>query len=47
MRTLHGPTFAGWLDTEELGLIDGYWRAANYLSVARTYMLDHPLLGSR
>src|SRR4051794_18127858 len=28
----------------ELELIDRYWRAANYLSVAQIYLLDNPLL---
>src|SRR5207245_9881040 len=29
---------------QELGLIDAYWRAANYLSVGQIYLLDNPLL---
>jgi xylulose-5-phosphate/fructose-6-phosphate phosphoketolase len=29
---------------DELKLIDGYWRAANYLSVGQIYLLDNPLL---
>ncbi len=29
---------------EELGLLDAYWRAANYLSVGQIYLLDNPLL---
>ena len=29
---------------EEIALIDGYWRAANYLSVGQIYLLDNPLL---
>jgi xylulose-5-phosphate/fructose-6-phosphate phosphoketolase len=29
---------------EELRLLDAYWRAANYLSVAQIYLLDNPLL---
>ena len=29
---------------QELELIDGYWRAANYLSVGQIYLLDNPLL---
>lgn len=33
------------LSAEELRLIDGYWRAANYLSVGQIYLLDNPLLG--
>ncbi len=30
--------------TEELRLLDAYWRAANYLSVGQIYLLDNPLL---
>ena len=30
--------------SEELRLIDAYWRAANYLSVGQIYLLDNPLL---
>ncbi len=32
------------LSTQELFQIDGYWRAANYLSVGQIYLLDNPLL---
>jgi xylulose-5-phosphate/fructose-6-phosphate phosphoketolase len=32
------------LTAVELGRIDGYWRAANYLSVGQIYLLDNPLL---
>jgi xylulose-5-phosphate/fructose-6-phosphate phosphoketolase len=32
------------LTTEDLRLIDGWWRAANYLSVGQIYLLDNPLL---
>ena len=32
------------LSHEELGQIDAYWRAANYLSVGQIYLLDNPLL---
>jgi xylulose-5-phosphate/fructose-6-phosphate phosphoketolase len=32
------------LPTENLRLIDAYWRAANYLSVGQVYLLDNPLL---
>ena len=32
------------LEAEELRLIDGYWRAANYLSAGQIYLLDNPLL---
>jgi xylulose-5-phosphate/fructose-6-phosphate phosphoketolase len=28
----------------DIGLIDGYWRAANYLSVGQIYLLDNSLL---
>lgn len=36
----HNPT----LNTDDLHLIDAYWRAANYLSVGQIYLLDNPLL---
>jgi xylulose-5-phosphate/fructose-6-phosphate phosphoketolase len=32
------------LPPDELGLIDAYWRAANYLSVGQIYLLDNPML---
>ena len=32
------------LTDEEVGRIDAYWRAANYLSVGQIYLLDNPLL---
>ena len=32
------------LSQEEVGLIDAYWRAANYLSVGQIYLLGNPLL---
>jgi len=32
------------LKSDELNLIDEYWRAANYLSVGQIYLLDNPLL---
>ena len=32
------------LSPAQLGLIDAYWRAANYLSVGQIYLLDNPLL---
>jgi xylulose-5-phosphate/fructose-6-phosphate phosphoketolase len=32
------------LSSEELRLLDAYWRAANYLSVGQIYLLDNPLL---
>jgi xylulose-5-phosphate/fructose-6-phosphate phosphoketolase len=30
--------------SDELMLLDAYWRAANYLSVGQIYLLDNPLL---
>jgi xylulose-5-phosphate/fructose-6-phosphate phosphoketolase len=30
--------------SEDFGLLDAYWRAANYLSVGQIYLLDNPLL---
>jgi xylulose-5-phosphate/fructose-6-phosphate phosphoketolase len=32
------------VDVDELGLLDRYWQAANYLSVGQIYLLDNPLL---
>jgi xylulose-5-phosphate/fructose-6-phosphate phosphoketolase len=32
------------INDEQIRLIDGYWRAANYLSVGQIYLLDNPLL---
>ncbi|HEX6140784.1 MAG TPA: phosphoketolase family protein [Candidatus Limnocylindria bacterium] len=32
------------LDSDELRMIDAWWRAANYLSVGQIYLLDNPLL---
>lgn len=32
------------LSSEEAGMIDLYWRAANYLTVGQIYLLDNPLL---
>jgi xylulose-5-phosphate/fructose-6-phosphate phosphoketolase len=37
-------TMTGALPTDELRLMDAYWRAANYLSVGQVYLLDNPLL---
>ncbi|MGO4438414.1 phosphoketolase family protein [Rhizobium sp. RAF56] len=34
----------GVLSSEELRLMDAYWRASNYLSVGQIYLLDNPLL---
>jgi xylulose-5-phosphate/fructose-6-phosphate phosphoketolase len=30
--------------TEDLALVDAWWRAANYLSVGQIYLLDNPML---
>src|ERR1700694_2212677 len=38
------PSVPSTLSTDELGLLDAYWRAANYLSVGQIYLLDNPLL---
>ena len=35
------------LDDTELGLIDAWWRAANYVAVGQIYLLDNPLLERR
>ncbi|HZT59369.1 MAG TPA: phosphoketolase family protein [Pyrinomonadaceae bacterium] len=35
---------AGPLTAEELGRMNAYWRAANYLSVGQIYLFDNPLL---
>lgn len=35
---------AGVLSADELRLMNGYWRAANYLSVGQIYLYDNPLL---
>src|ERR671923_1977564 len=32
------------VSSNELRLIDAWWRAANYLSVGQIYLLDNPLL---
>ena len=32
------------LSSDELRLLDAYWRASNYLSVGQIYLLDNPLL---
>ena len=40
--TISTPTPA--LSSQELRLIDAYWRAANYLSVGQIYLMDNPLL---
>ena len=40
----HGSSRSGPLSKQELDQINGYWRAANYLSVGQIYLLDNPLL---
>ena len=35
---------AGPLSSEELGKMNAWWRAANYLSVGQIYLMDNPLL---
>src|SRR6202000_3314822 len=35
---------ANTLSDKERGLIDAWWRAANYLSVGQIYLYDNPLL---
>ncbi|MGV1947392.1 MULTISPECIES: phosphoketolase family protein [unclassified Agrobacterium] len=32
------------ITSQELALVDRYWRAANYLSIGQIYLLDNPLL---
>jgi xylulose-5-phosphate/fructose-6-phosphate phosphoketolase len=54
VTTSTGPTLAptpytlseaaGPLDRDDLRLLDGWWRAANYLSVGQIYLMDNPLL---
>jgi xylulose-5-phosphate/fructose-6-phosphate phosphoketolase len=44
VMVLADPYVAPPLAPEELQLIDGWWRAANYLSVGQIYLLDNPLL---
>jgi len=44
MTASRTTTEAAPLVDEELRLINAYWRAANYLSVAQIYLLDNPLL---
>ncbi|MGD0084285.1 MAG: phosphoketolase, partial [Acidimicrobiales bacterium] len=38
------PATGARLSDEDVRLLDGYWRAANYLSVGQIYLLDNPLL---
>ena len=34
----------GYISKKDLELLDGYFRASNYLSVAQLYLMDNPLL---
>ena len=43
--TTDAQTQAVSLSAEEVGELDRWWRAANYLSVGQIYLLDNPLLG--
>src|SRR5579871_3487615 len=38
------PATPGPLDSDELELIDAWWRAANYLAVGQIYLRTNPLL---
>jgi xylulose-5-phosphate/fructose-6-phosphate phosphoketolase len=44
MAAQHDTEVAGPLSRSQLELIDGWWRAASYLSVGQIYLLDNPLL---
>jgi len=35
------------LGTEELSLVDAWWRAANYLAVGMIYLQDNPCCANR
>src|SRR5580765_2300252 len=39
-----GAGEAGPLSADDLGVIDAWWRAANYLAVGQIYLLANPLL---
>ena len=41
---MSAETIPSTLSSDELTLLDAYWRAANYLSVSQIYLLDNPLL---
>ena len=43
-RAYHLADAEGPMDSEELRLLDAWWRAANYLSVGQIYLMDNPLL---
>ena len=42
--SFHPNKLSNTLSPAELSAIDGYWRAANYLSVGQLYLWDNPLL---
>src|SRR5690348_6923141 len=42
MQSMTPPSEPG--RTDDMELLDRYWRAANYLSVGQVYLLDNPLL---
>jgi xylulose-5-phosphate/fructose-6-phosphate phosphoketolase len=44
MTTHDASVEDSYLDARELELLDGWWRAANYLSVGQIYLLDNTLL---
>ena len=44
MTASDSPSVGGPALEDDLGRIDAYWRAANYLSVGQIYLLDNPLL---
>jgi xylulose-5-phosphate/fructose-6-phosphate phosphoketolase len=43
-KTTATPIDTATLSSAELGRIDAWWRAANYLSIGQIYLLDNPLL---
>ncbi|KAA1009805.1 phosphoketolase family protein [Paraburkholderia panacisoli] len=43
-RSTSSAAQQGTLDSNELRLIDAWWRACNYLSVGMIYLIDNPLL---
>ena len=43
-ETRPAPAETEQLSSNDVELLDAYWRAANYLSVGQIYLLDNPLL---
>ena len=43
MPNIQSPPLAP-LSPAEVGAVDAWWRAANYLSIGQIYLLDNPLL---